>query len=193
MPPLTTSVGGRTTCASGTASDFSDSSALRRRLTGCTAPIYSCPASLCFSATQLTWPTSLRNLVAVPELLRALQPAAKLVVRRSTARHNHAAAAAAAAAVAAAFIGFLRCAQVILRDPVERAASQYRNDCSDCEHAWKPLRPECACPISAEAFEAAVNATVPVLEARAASRHHRSLNSFSHQCGAGTLQCSLIG
>lgn len=56
--------------------------------------------------------------------------------------------------------------QVILRDPVERAASQYRNDCSDCEHAWKPLKADCACPMSAEGFEAVVNVTAPVLEAR---------------------------
>lgn len=100
---------------------------------------------------QLTWPVFLRDLVAVPELLRALQPAAKMVV--------------------------------ILRDPVERAASQYRNDCSDCEHAWKPLRPECACPISAEAFEAVINATVPVLEVRLAS--HRARAGRGHECKVG--------
>lgn len=130
------------------------------------------PRTLRSAAPQLPWPTFARDLIAVPELLRGLQPAAKLVVRTPCAARLHNDLLAALAPLPlptkdqAPEPPPIALSQVILRDPVERAASQYRNDCSDCEHAWKPLRAECACPISAEAFEAVVNATAPVLEAR---------------------------
>ncbi len=98
------------------------------------------------------WPDYLSHLVALPELLGAVQPGARLVV--------------------------------LLREPGARVASAYRQDCSDCIPP-RPGRPAktppgfCACPLSAAALGAAVDAAAPQLAACVAA-HGRGA-----PCGLG--------